>query len=115
MSDMIICCEKCQHSFDAMDERAWISPRGDGGGPLCPYCAMVVLNSREAWSVWNSCNGIFNCIVGRRSEAEKILKDEYDGLDAKVIPVRVCYEADDHEVMMRNWIESREYPEIKAL
>ena len=48
----------------------------------------------EAWAIWNSCHGVFDCSVrGTRKECEEILP-HYDAT-AEIVPVRIVVEDRD--------------------
>jgi hypothetical protein len=103
---MIIACDRCEHSFDAMHPESWISTKEEAGA-LCPLCAVIVLRSSEAWAVWNSCNGVFET-TWRRAEAEQLIAGSYRDCDASAVPVRVMLEPKE-DVHMRHWRETEDY------
>jgi hypothetical protein len=83
-------CDNCEHFFDPTDKRAFLH------GPYaeCPLCATLNHRSTTAWAVWNGCNGVFEDRV-TREEAEKLLREEYDGVGTCVVPVVVVMAPDD--------------------
>jgi hypothetical protein len=97
MADMIVCCTDCEHSFDAMDARCWISSRDDNSLALCPLCNALLRSSRD-WAVWNDCNGVFETFP-RRAAAEHAIAEQYQGCGASVMPVRVIAEPDEDRWM----------------
>lgn len=103
MADQIIQCTDCEHSFDAMDDRAWISARDADSHALCAMCFALLKSSRD-WAVWNSCNGVFETFP-TRAEAREVIKARYSGCDATVMPVRTILEPEDSR-HMREWSES---------
>lgn len=93
--DSIIQCTDCEHSFDAMDDRALIfSKRDSDVNPICPLCATILRSSQE-WAIWNNCNGVFE-VFPRRAGAHVVAKLNYKGTDVTVVPVRTFVEPEDN-------------------
>lgn len=111
MADLIVCCDRCEHSFDAMHPEAWVSSKRDGG-ELCPLCATIVFRSSEGWAVWNDCNGAFE-VLWRRSDANQAIAERYSDCGARAEPIRVIREPEDH-VCLRHWRETREHEQGAA-
>jgi hypothetical protein len=106
IADQVIQCDRCDFSFDAMDNRCWISTK-ESSGPLCPLCATKVFRSVEAWCVWNDCQGIWEDTVhARRAGATEHLSTSHSGIGGRVVPVRIYKEHDD-DVPLREWSEAR--------
>jgi hypothetical protein len=93
-SDQIIRCTGCEHSFDGMDDRAFIGVKGSESSALCPLCA-ILLRSSEEWAIWNDCNGVFESFP-RRALAHDAIKQRYGNADVKVVPVRTFLEPVDN-------------------
>jgi hypothetical protein len=106
--DQIIGCTTCEHSFDAMDDRAFISARDSESVALCPLC-YTLLRSSEEWAIWNSCNGPFE-IFPRRALAHAAIKDRYAKMDVEVVPIRAIREPEDnrwHRQIREDELEKR--------
>jgi hypothetical protein len=93
-------CGECHHFFDPTDKRSFRPSRAAADmEPLCPLCAQFLLHGREAWAVWNDCNGIFSDTVrATKTEVEELMKPgpmSYGGVGCEAVPVRVLLEPDD--------------------
>lgn len=96
MADMLICCDRCDFQFDAMDDRAYLSTKDSDWGALCPHCAVEVLRSTDAWCVWNDCQGIWpETADARKANAENFLKTTHSGIEGRVVPIRMFPEPED--------------------
>lgn len=107
--DQTVRCTRCEHSFDAMDQRAWISTKNSDASPLCPMCCTLVLRSSEEWAIWNSCNGIFE-LMPRRAAALQAAKERYAATDVTVVPARAFIEPEDehwHRKFREDELEAR--------
>jgi hypothetical protein len=107
-ADQIICCTSCDHSFDAMDDRAIIGVKRPDSIALCPLCA-ISLRSSEEWSIWNDCNGVFESFP-RRALAHEAIKARYGKADVTVVPTRTFLEPEDnrwHRAMREDELELR--------
>lgn len=64
--------------------------------------------SREAWAVWNACNGVFE-VTMRREEAVKKLAEYPEAAGCEVVPVLIEVEPRDRW-LLREWHERNEHP-----
>jgi hypothetical protein len=108
VADQIISCTGCEHSFDAMDDRAFIATKGPDSTALCPLCT-TLLRSSEEWSIWNNCNGVFESFP-RRALADDAIKQRYGNANVTVVPTRTFLEPVDdhwHRTMREDELEKR--------
>jgi hypothetical protein len=106
---MPVVCGECDHFFDPSDKRSFVPNPPDPRYPqLCPACTIQTLHGREAWAVWNDCNGVFEVHLDREDAVGKL--PEYPaGAECKVIPVRV-YEESEDRWGLREWVYANEHP-----
>jgi hypothetical protein len=88
----MLICRACDHRFDPRDERARVFPNSPDLD-ACPACNAIENQGREAWAVWNSCNGVFSCSVAETKEAatERLNAGGFDPSSESVIPVVIVY------------------------
>lgn len=110
-SEVAITCGECEHFFDPSDKRSFISTATPPHPPLCPACAIETLRGREAWSVWNDCNGVFEVCMDRSDAVQKLAEYPTEA-GCKVIPVRV-YEEPEERWDMLEWIDRRDHQEAQ--
>lgn len=106
--DQIVRCTRCEHSFDAMDNRAWVGGRDSEASPLCPLCCTIALRSTEEWAVWNDCNGIFE-VHPRRALAAQAVSERYANCQVTVVAARAFVEHDDDQ-----WLRKMREDELEA-
>jgi hypothetical protein len=106
--DQVVCCARCEHSFDAMDNRAWVSTKESEASPLCPLCNTIVLRSSPEWAIWNSCNGIFE-VMPRRAAAVLAAQERYANFDVSIVAARAFVEHDDDQ-----WLRKMREDDLEA-